>query len=294
MDIALEAWGADYPRVEEACRFAEASGLDGFTYGESPHGLNLECWSVLAALARVTHRIRLGPVIANVLPEYRSPLLLARQAEAVSAIAPGRVELRTGVGAAAGHARPWWNPHGIGYPSYDRRLADLEEALATWDRRWDGAGVDIPITVAATGERAMALAARHARSWETSFCTPTEYVRRRTRFASIAARVAPGRTVTGSLEVDAFVATTRAGVDAVLAAAGAERGRGEDLGPVFDRALVGTPDRIAADLAALARAGVDRVLVAPHDPLDLDAIAALADAGRLVRGGPAGTTGPAG
>ncbi|MEZ5226672.1 MAG: hypothetical protein R2710_08345 [Acidimicrobiales bacterium] len=143
--------------------------------------------------------------------------------------------------------------------------------------------VAIPITLAATGERAMMLAARVAQVWETSFCTPAEYARRRALFDEIIERESPARVVARSLEIDGFLAPTANGVDRVLAAVRADRGGAEDLEPILDRALVGTPDEVADQLHALAAVGVERVLVALHDPMDLDAIAALAEAAERVR-----------
>lgn len=282
MEIGLEVWGDDVDRVLAACRHAEDVGIDLFAYGESPHDLNLECWTVLTTLAAATERIRLGPVIANVLPEFRSAFLLARQVETLAAIAPGRVELRTGVGAAARHARPWWKPHGIHYSGYERRLADLAAALELWADRSARRGSGVPVTIAATGDRALALAARRADVWETSFCTPDEYVDRRRRFdAALAASPNPDRRVARCLEIDGFIGTTPEAVDRVLAAARADRGAAEDLDAIVARALVGTPERVAELLDRLGEVGVDRVLVALHDPLDLDAITALAEARSL-------------
>ncbi len=275
----MEVWGNDVDQLLAACRHADEVGIDLFAYGESPHDLNLECWTVLAALAAATEQIRLGPVIANVIPEFRSAFLLARQAETLDTIAPGRIELRTGVGAATPHARPWWEPHGIHYPDYEQRLADLEAALELWADRASNRGSCVPVTVAATGDRALALAARHAEVWETSFCTPDQYVERRRRFeTALAASPAPDRRVVRCLEIDGFVGTTSEAVDRVLASARADRGPTEDLDAIFVRALVGAPDRVADHLGRLAEVGVDRVLVALHDPLDLDAITALAQA----------------
>ncbi len=283
MEIGLEVWGNDVDQLLAVCRHADDVGIELFAYGESPHDLNLECWTVLTTLAAATERIRLGPVIANVIPEFRSAFLLARQAETLETIAPGRVELRTGVGAATPHARPWWEPHDIHYPDYERRLADLEAALELWADRSSQRGSRVPVTIAATGDRALALAARHADVWETSFCTPDEYVDRRRRFeTALDASPSPDRRVVRCLEIDGFVGTTPEAVDRVLAAARSDRGPTEHLDAIFERALVGTPDRVADRLAQLAEVGVDRVLVALHDPLDLDAISALAEARALL------------
>lgn len=305
MRVGLEVWSDRFAAVEQTCRRAERLGLHGFYYGESPHDLNLDCWTTLAALARGTDRIRLGPVIANVLPTYRSTLLLARQAATVAAISDGRLDLRTGVGASARHARPWWEPFGIEYPDYQQRLDDLRSALEVLPRLWAatvdaGPGAEhgptaaaparpssnpppssIPITVAARGERALRLAADHAQVWETSFCTPDEFRSQDAHLADLLDQRGGGRTVVRSLEVDGFVAADQAGLQRLLARVRAERGSAEDLEPVFERALLGTPARVAERLAALADAGVDQVVVALHDPLDPGALEALADAAGL-------------
>lgn len=281
MKVALEVWSARYDEVVATCRLAEHLGLDGFYYGESPHGLNLDCWTTLAGLAAVTERIRLGPVITNVLPAYRSTVLLAKQSATVAALAEGRVDFRTGVGAAAGFARPWWEPFGIEYPDYDRRLSDLDRALGELPGLWaDGPGptAPLPITVAARGERAMALVARHADVWETSFATPSE-------FAAIDAKMTDlvgERPLVRSLEIDGFVSCTNDGLDRLLQRVNEDRGAEEDLGPVFERALVGTPEVVATQLRALAGAGVDQVVVALHDPHNPDALEATAQAASLI------------
>ncbi len=281
MKIALEVWSASFDQVRSTCERAEAHGIDGFYYGESPHGLNLDCWTTLAALASNTDRIRLGPVITNILPSYRSVALLAKQAATVAAIAPGRVDVRTGVGAAAEFARPWWEPFGVEYPAYDRRLADLATALDTLPKLWNRMDSPrLPITIAATGGRAMGLVIDHAQMWETSFATPSEFARRRSELGELGGR----RSVATSLELDGFVSTTAHGVDRLVRRVRDERGRVEDLEPVFERSLMGTPDQVASQLGDLAAVGVDQVVVALHDPHDADAIEAIAEAGRRYNG----------
>lgn len=301
--VALEVWGDDADQLAATALRAEQLGFAALYYGESPPGgLNLECWTVLAALARVTTRIRLGPVIANVLPTWRHPALLAHQALTVARLSGGRLDLRTGAGAALRFGRAWWTtPHGVDYPAYDRRLADLTRFLDTLDeartharRPADAAASTdtgtttdrrdspppIPITIAATGRRAMTLAATRADCWETSFATADELDERRRQMDILAA----GRAVTCSLEIDGFVAATPVSVDRLLARVRADR-QGEDLGPVLSRALTGTPADAAGRIAQLAAAGADQLVVALHDPHDPGALEALAAAVRLV-GGP--------
>ncbi len=287
MKVALEVWSSRYDETEATCLLAESLGFDAFYYGESPHDLNLDCWTTLAALARATNRIRIGPVITNILPTYRSTTLLARQAATVSAISDGRLDLRTGVGASATFGRRWWEPYGIEYAGYNQRLADLDEALDVLPDLCAGQPVDlpgsttdltIPLTIAATGDRAMHLAATKADVWETSFCTASEFAERNARFTELD----PPRDVVRSLEIDGFLARTTDDLDQLLDRVRRERGADEDLGPVLDRALVGLPTSASVQLRELAAVGVDQVVVALHDPHDPEALHALAEAANLV------------
>ena len=273
----MEVWSARFDDVRATCLRAEARGIDGFYYGESPHGLNLDCWTTLGALAAITSSIRLGPVITNMLPAYRSTALLAKQSAAVAAIAPGRVDFRTGAGAASAFARPWWEPFGIEYPSYDRRLADLAELLGSLPDIWNRMDATaLPITIAARGRRAMLLAAEHGDVWETSYATAAEFSDR----WAIVQDHCSGRVPATSLEIDGFMSMTTTGLDGLISRVRAERGDIEDLEEVFERALVGTPAEVANRLDGLAAAGVDQVVVALHDPHDPDAIEALSEAAR--------------
>lgn len=281
MKVALEVWSSSYQEVEATCMLAEKLGFDAFYYGEAPHGLNLDCWTTLAALARSTEAIRLGPVIANILPTYRSNALLAKQATNVATISGGRLDFRTGAGAAAAFGRAWWEPFGVTYPAYAQRLSDLEEALHELPRHWQQEHA-IPITVAATGSRAMRVAAAHADVWETSFCTSTEFVSRRAAVTACGS----GRSITRSLEIDGFVSRTGQGMDRLIARVRLERGTNEDLDPVFERALVGVPSDAVERLRGLAVAGVDQVVVALHDPHDPDALEALAETAAAIATSP--------
>ena len=111
-------------------QLAEDAGFDGAwvfdhfepLYGE-PTGPCLEGWTLLAALAAATTRIRLGALVTGV--TYRHPSVLAAEAVTVDHVSNGRLEL--GMGAA------WHNGEhgalGIPYPSTRERIDRLEEAL---------------------------------------------------------------------------------------------------------------------------------------------------------------------
>jgi F420-dependent oxidoreductase-like protein len=172
-------------------RFAEDSGFDGVwvfdhfkpLYGD-PAGPCMEGWTLLAALAAATDRIRLGPLVTGI--TYRHPSVLAAEAVTVDRISGGRLELA--VGAA------WFESEhrelGIPFPPVRERTDRLEEAvqvmrlLMTEDRvtfagkhyRLEGATYHPrpvqqphpPIWIGAGGElRTIPIAARHADVWHS-------------------------------------------------------------------------------------------------------------------------------
>ncbi|MGF1597155.1 MAG: LLM class flavin-dependent oxidoreductase [Acidimicrobiales bacterium] len=288
--IALELWGSDLAAVAATCRLAEREGLDAVYYGESPGPLNLDCWTTLAHVAALTTTIRLGPVIANVLPAYRSTLLLAKQAATVAVASGGRLDFRTGVGAAAPYGRRWWNPHAIDYGPYADRLAHLEAFLGAATALWAGpdgslgalglAHPPIPVTIAATGPRGIEVAHRWADWWELSHQTAQSMTEMRTDHRCDADRCG----LRLSLEVDGFVAPTAGDHGRLLHRVRADR-VGEDVDGLVERALSGTPTTVAGQIARLGAAGVDQLVVALHDPHDPAAVTALAEAVRLALDG---------
>jgi alkanesulfonate monooxygenase SsuD/methylene tetrahydromethanopterin reductase-like flavin-dependent oxidoreductase (luciferase family) len=95
--------------------------IDGIGGPDEPM---LEGWSVLAALARETSRVRLGTLVTGV--TYRNPALLAKEATTLDTISGGRAIL--GLGAA-------WNDvehegYGYDFPPIGERMDRMEEALA--------------------------------------------------------------------------------------------------------------------------------------------------------------------
>ena len=122
-----------FDRVVEQAKAAESAGFDVVTVMDhlyqiagvgTPEEPTLEGWSVLAALARETSRVRLGTLVTGV--TYRNPALLAKQATTLDTISGGRAIL--GLGAA-------WNDvehagYGYDFPPIRERMDRLEEALA--------------------------------------------------------------------------------------------------------------------------------------------------------------------
>ena len=119
-----------WAELVERVQFAEQAGFDGawvfdhFTplYG-NPRGPCMEAWTLLAGLAAVTSRLRLGVLVTGI--TYRHPSILATEAITVDQISNGRLEI--GLGAA------WHQPEheklGIPFPPIKERAERLEEGV---------------------------------------------------------------------------------------------------------------------------------------------------------------------
>jgi alkanesulfonate monooxygenase SsuD/methylene tetrahydromethanopterin reductase-like flavin-dependent oxidoreductase (luciferase family) len=118
-----------WPEYLDLARRAEAVGFDSVWVGDHlvydlPDGSTrgpYETWTTLAAIAAVTKRVELGPLVAST--SFHAPAMLAKQAATVDAISRGRLIVALGAG---------WNRRefdAFGFP-YDRRVSRFEEALA--------------------------------------------------------------------------------------------------------------------------------------------------------------------
>src|SRR5438874_10363146 len=118
------------PRWADLFAFAERAEALGFdslwvpdhlllTWQEQTRGI-WECWSLLSALAAVTHRVELGSLVACT--TFRSPALLAKMADTVDEISGGRLIVGLGAG--------WDGPEGRAFDmKSDHRVDRFEEAL---------------------------------------------------------------------------------------------------------------------------------------------------------------------
>ncbi len=130
------AIGVQLPEVEREVRWpelrdmavtAEAVGFDSVWVGDhllyqTPEGARgpWEAWSLLAAIAAVTERVEIGPLVAAT--SFHSPAMLAKKAATVDEISDGRLIVGLGAG---------WNPteyDAFGF-SFDHRASRFEEAF---------------------------------------------------------------------------------------------------------------------------------------------------------------------
>jgi len=90
----------------------------------------LECWTALSALAALTERIRLTPLVLG--NTYRPPALLAKMSATLDVISGGRLELGIGAGGGRGDHQA----SGLPFPSTPERVRMLEEAVELIKRSW--------------------------------------------------------------------------------------------------------------------------------------------------------------
>ncbi len=108
--------------------------VTGFGTAFDSAGPHLEGWTLLAGLAMVTSRVRIGVLVTGV--TYREPAVLAKMATTVDHISGGR--LNFGIGAA-------WHEfehrcYGIPFPPVRERMERLEEAVHLIKLLWTSTG----------------------------------------------------------------------------------------------------------------------------------------------------------
>jgi probable F420-dependent oxidoreductase len=242
---------------------AEAEGLDSVwgadhlvLHGDGEwHGIH-ECWTVLTAVAAITSRVEIGPMVLA-LP-FRNPALTAKMAAELDEVSDGRLILGLGCG--------WHEPEftAFGYP-FDHRVGRFSEGLeillpllrgetVTFEGRWHRARdarllprpirPDLPILIAGKQPRMLRLVATHADQWNAAwYGHPDTADELRTRLAKLRAALDEAGRDPGTLELTAgiFVAVS-------------------DDPDAPESAMRGTVDEIADALAGYADLGVRHLI----------------------------------
>jgi len=89
-----------------------------------------EAWTLMAAFAASTERIRLGQMCTCM--GYRNPAYLAKIAATTDVVSGGRVEM----GIGAGWYEHEWRAFGYGFPRAGERLAMLDEGVQIMRQLW--------------------------------------------------------------------------------------------------------------------------------------------------------------
>lgn len=279
--------GVQLPEVErfvpwseylDLARRAELVGFDSIWVGDHliydlPDGSTrgpYEAWTTLAAIAAVTERVEIGPLVAST--SYHAPAMLAKQAATVDAISNGRLILGVGAG---------WNRRefdAFGFP-YDRRVSRFEEALAiiapllregrttfhgqfydvddcVLDPRPEREG-GVPIMVGSSSPRMLSIALPVVDSWNVWWSVYENSVE---RFAEIRAEVDAVVPEGRQVEASAAVLVTLPG------------GRGRLMGGTYDAHVTKvTPGELGDHLHGLADAGATHVQLV-LDPITAESI----------------------
>ncbi len=239
-----------------------------------------EAWTLMAAFAASTTRVRLGQMCTCM--SYRNPAYLAKVAATVDIVSGGRTEM----GIGAGWYEHEWRAFGYGFPPPRERLRALDEGVQIMRQAWttgsatldgkvyqvDGAIVrplplqpdGIPLWIAGAGEQVtLKIAARYAQY--TNFAgTPQEFTHKSELLAGHCATVGTDfDAITRSANFNVLigrdekeVADRRAWLlDHYTRLIGAERAEQAVAGNA-QGAGVGTPEQIAEKLSELNKLGM--------------------------------------
>jgi F420-dependent oxidoreductase-like protein len=238
-----------------------------------------EAWTLMAALAASTTRVRLGQMCTCM--AYRNPVYLAKVAATVDLISGGRVEM----GIGAGWYEHEWRAYGYGFPRVGDRLGALDEGVQIMEQAWrtgyatldgkyyqvDGARVfplplqdgGIPLWIAGGGEkRTLKYVARSAQ-YANIAGDPEGFAHKSAVLEQHCADL--GRdfgSVTRSANYNVVIGATQAEVDERLAWIEQQYARTlPDKAPAIAEdfrkgPLVGTPDQIVANLRELEGLGM--------------------------------------
>jgi len=266
---------------------AEGQGLDSvwgadhliFRENGETEGIH-ECWTLLTAVAAVTSRVEVGPLVLAV--PFRNPALTAKMAAELDEISDGRLILGLGCG--------WHQPEfdAFDYP-FDHRVSRFEEALSIMLPMLRGESVTFegayhsatdaeliprpireggpPVLIAGKQPRMLGLVARHADQWNGAwYGDPRDADDLRTRLTNLGAALE-------KVERDPATMVRTAGIFVAFEDA-------EEDAP--EKAIRGSTVEIADALARYGELGISHLIthLFPRSP---DAVARLAEAAALAR-----------
>jgi alkanesulfonate monooxygenase SsuD/methylene tetrahydromethanopterin reductase-like flavin-dependent oxidoreductase (luciferase family) len=176
--------GARWADMRAGALAAEDAGFDGlwtWDHLRDPDGNGgpgvPEAWTVLTALAEVTRRVSLGPLVLNV--ANRHPGVLANMAATLQAVSGGRLLL--GLGAGGNRRTPYAVEQAAIGQTVERdevRAGRVVEAIGLIRRLWSGEAGFLrpepppPIIVGGFGPRMAVIAGRHGDGFNTQALHP--------------------------------------------------------------------------------------------------------------------------
>jgi probable F420-dependent oxidoreductase len=255
-----------WPEYAAIARAAEDAGFDSIWIGDHhlyrddgrPERGPWEAWTMLAALAAITERVRLGPLVACL--NFAEPGVLARAAATVDEQSGGRLVL----GVGSGWNRTEFDAFGI---PFDHRVGRFEESFEIVRRLLDGERVTFAgrwhrvddavllpaparrptLMIGSNGSRMLAATLPHVDAWNTWF---DDYGNTPEGFVALTARIDEACRTAGR---DPATLERSVCVSVRLEGGGGERPAEPDLPPVEAGAA-------AEAVRALADAGADEVI----------------------------------
>jgi alkanesulfonate monooxygenase SsuD/methylene tetrahydromethanopterin reductase-like flavin-dependent oxidoreductase (luciferase family) len=254
-----------WPEYLAMARAAEEAGFDSIWLGD--HLLYRgdgreergpwEAWTLLSALAAVTERVRLGPLVACA--SFHPPGLIAKMAATVDEVSKGRFTLGLGAGSVEGE-------HTIFGLPVERRVSRFEESFAIVRRllagervTFDGVyfAVDdavllppparrVPLMAGSIGPRMLGITLPHVDVWNTWY---TWYGNTPEGFAELNERIDAAARSAGRDPAD----IARSACVLVELEAAVRRPHDGDVVPVSDD--------VAGHLSALVDAGADEAIL---------------------------------
>jgi alkanesulfonate monooxygenase SsuD/methylene tetrahydromethanopterin reductase-like flavin-dependent oxidoreductase (luciferase family) len=279
-----------WEELRELALAAEASGLASvwaadhliFRDRGASSGIH-ECWTILTAVAAITRRVEIGPLVLA-LP-FRNPALTAKMATALDEVSGGRLILGVGCG--------WHEPEfdAFDYP-FDHRVGRFEEGLAvllpllregrvTVDGRWHRAAAELlppgprptgpPILIAGKRPRMLQLVVRHADAWNAA------WYGRREEAAELVERIGRLREACVAEGRDPATISLTVGLFAYFPAL---PDPGDEDPP--ENAIAGTAEEVGLALAEYRELGIEHAIVHLWPPTP-EAVAELGQAAEVAR-----------
>lgn len=259
LDLARFADDGEWHCIWYADHYMANTGDESFAPGDVH-----ECWAILPAIAAVTTRVRLGPLVAPT--SIHHPALLANRAATIDRLSDGRFTLGLGAGWQINEHRAF----GIELEAPGARVSRFEEAIEIVRSMLDNDRTTfageyyeitdapceprpvqqrLPILVGTGSPRMLNITARFAQEWNT-WGAPDLAAERRGVFveACESAGTDPASMHT-SVQALVFMEDDDAKVEKVLA------------GEMGDRTIAGSDDHIVDQLGRYVEQGFDEVIV---------------------------------
>jgi F420-dependent oxidoreductase-like protein len=286
-----------FETLTELARVAEDTGYDTvwtadhfMPYPAAP-GFVFESWLTLAAVARSTHRVRIGQLVTG--NGYRNPALQAKMASTLDVVSAGR--FRFGIGA--GNYDEEYRSYGYQFPDAAQRIHELREAVQIILSMWtntettfqgdfyrlrhalnDPKGVQqphVPLLIGGGGEKGtLRLVAEYGDACNV-VASPSELARKYGLLKEHYAHV--GRDY-NSITLTSMSYCIIGDSDEEARAAIPVWAPVVFPGDIGSYGLIGTPETIRERIAAYADAGVQELVLRFHEPFTTDIVRRFASA----------------